>query len=289
VPEIRSLGSLLEDLRENPGKTPAFLLVHLGCLLVLVTGFRWQYAAVCAVTYTASAFGISAGYHRYFSHRSFKTGRVFQLVLAFLGTLAIQRGILWWAGHHRRHHQVADREGDLHSPSMSGFLWAHVGWFLSTEHQETDWDRIRDFRRFPELVWLNEHYVVPPALLALGLYLCGGLPWLVWGFFVSTVALWHVTYSINTIAHTFGRRRFDTGDTSRNNALLGILAVGEGWHNNHHHYMHSARIGFAWWEIDVTYYALVILSWLGVVWDLTPVPERALDPPPRAVEAPAAR
>jgi stearoyl-CoA desaturase (delta-9 desaturase) len=268
--------SLIDEVRRTPGQTPAFILIHLGCLLVVVTGFRWEYAAVFAATYLARGFGISAGYHRYFSHRSFKTGRAFQFILALLGTMAIQKGVLWWAGHHRRHHQTADHDGDIHSPSLSGFFWAHMGWFLSTRHQETDWDRVRDFRKYPELVWLNENFIVPPLALAAGLYLAGGLPWLVWGFFLSTVAVWHVTYSINTVAHIFGRQRFDTGDTSRNNALLGFLALGEGWHNNHHHYMSSARIGFYWWEIDVTYYTLVVLSWFGVVWDLAPLPERVL-------------
>jgi stearoyl-CoA desaturase (delta-9 desaturase) len=266
--------TLIDEIRSTPGQTPAFILIHLGCLLVFVTGASWEYAAVFAATYLARGFGISAGYHRYFSHRSFKTGRAFQFVLALLGTMAIQKGVLWWAAHHRHHHLEADEATDIHSPSRSGFFWAHVGWFLSTRHQETDWNRVRDFRSYPELVWLNENFIVPPLGLAAGLFLIGGLPWLVWGFFLSTVAVWHVTYSINTIAHIFGSQRFDTGDTSRNNVLLGFLAMGEGWHNNHHHYMSSARIGFYWWEIDVTYYALVVLSWLGVVWDLAPVPER---------------
>jgi stearoyl-CoA desaturase (delta-9 desaturase) len=267
---------LIDELRQTPGQTPAFILIHLGCLLVFVTGVSWEYVAVFAATYLARGFGISAGYHRYFSHRSFKTGRVFQFILALLGTMSIQKGVLWWAGHHRRHHQQADQEGDIHSPSRGGIFWAHMGWFLSTRHQETDWNRVRDFRGYRELVWLNENFVVPPLALAVALYVIGGLPWLVWGFFLSTVAVWHVTYSINTIAHIFGSQRYETGDTSRNNVVLGFLALGEGWHNNHHHYMSSARIGFYWWEIDVTYYALVALSWFGVVWDLAPVPDRVL-------------
>ncbi len=178
--------TLIDEIRATPGQAPTFILIHLGCLLVLVAGASWEYAAVFATTYLARGFGISAGYHRYFSHRSFKTGRAFQFILALLGTMAIQKGVLWWAAHHRHHHLEADEDTDIHSPSRDGFFWAHMGWSLSTRHQETDWNRVRDFRNYPELVWLNENFVVPPLALAVGLYLIGGLPWLVWGFFLST-------------------------------------------------------------------------------------------------------
>lgn len=253
-----------------------FLLVHLAGFLVLFTGVGWSAVAVCLATFWIRMFAVTGGYHRYFSHRSYKTSRGFQLVLAVLGSTALQKGVLWWAAHHRRHHKYSDQEKDLHSPSQRGFWWAHVGWILSPVHEETDWKRIPDLARYPELVWLNRYHLVPPIALAVGLYLAGGLPWLVWGFFVSTILLWHATFTINSLAHVFGRRRFATADTSRNNIWLALLTMGEGWHNNHHHYMNSVRQGFFWWEIDLTYYVLWALSRLGLTWDLAQPPARAL-------------
>ncbi|HSP98064.1 MAG TPA: acyl-CoA desaturase [Candidatus Dormibacteraeota bacterium] len=219
-------------------------------------------------------FGVTAGYHRYFSHRSYKTGRVFQFVLALLGTLAVQKGVLWWSANHRVHHKYSDQEGDVHSPVRNGFWWSHVGWILAEDWEETQYDRIPDMARYPELRWLNEHYLVPPVALATLLFLVGGLQWLVWGFFISTTVLWHSTFTINSLSHVFGRRRYETGDASRNNVWLALLTMGEGWHNNHHRYMNSVRQGFFWWEVDASYYILKALSWLGLVWDLHQPPAR---------------
>jgi len=218
--------------------------------------------------YWLRMFALTGGYHRYFSHRSYNTSRTFQFILGLLGCSAVQKGPLWWSAHHRRHHRFTDQEGDVHSPRRNGFWWAHIGWVLSTRYEPTDLDGVRDFSRFPELRWLNNWHVLPAISLAMLCFLIGGWQGLVWGFFVSTVALYHCTFAINSLAHMFGRRRYATGDDSRNNLLLALLTGGEGWHNNHHHYMSSVKQGFFWWEIDGTYYVLRALSALGIVWDL---------------------
>jgi stearoyl-CoA desaturase (Delta-9 desaturase) len=254
-----------------------FWLVHFACLAVFFTGVSWSAIAVCLALFWLRMFAVTAGYHRYFSHRSYKTSRPFQFVLAVLGTTAVQKGVLWWAANHRVHHRYSDQEEDVHSPLQRGLWWAHLGWILAPDYEETDLERIPDMAKYPELRWLNDHYLVPPVALAVLLYLVGGMPWLVWGFFVSTTLLWHATFTINSLAHVWGRRRYETTDASRNNLWLALLTFGEGWHNNHHRYMTSARQGFFWWEIDVSYYVLVALSWCGLVWDLHQPPRRLLE------------
>jgi stearoyl-CoA desaturase (delta-9 desaturase) len=251
--------------------------VHVACLLAFYTGVSWSAVAVCLATFWIRMFSVTAGYHRYFSHRSFKTSRVFQFVLAFLGTTAVQKGVLWWAANHRRHHKYSDQEGDIHSPVQSGFWRSHVGWILAPDFDATEWERIPDLAKYPELRWLNHHFLVPPVALAVALYLMGGMMWLVWGFFISTTLLWHTTFTINSLAHVYGSRRYETPDASRNNVWLALLTFGEGWHNNHHHYMNSVRQGFFWWEVDISYYILKALSWVGITWDLIQPPRRLLD------------
>ncbi len=221
-------------------------------------------------------FFVTAGYHRYFSHRSFKTSRWFQFFLAWMAMSSSQKGVLWWAAHHRHHHRFSDQEDDLHSPTLFGFWWSHVGWILSDRYNDTRFDYIGDFAKFPELRWLNKYYLVPPTVLAVGLWLIGSWPLLFWGFFLSTALLWHGTFTINSLSHIFGKRRFPTTDTSKNNWLLALVTLGEGWHNNHHHFMASARQGFYWWEIDITFYTLKLLSWFGFVRELRRVPDRIL-------------
>ncbi|HXI19807.1 MAG TPA: acyl-CoA desaturase [Gemmatimonadales bacterium] len=251
--------------------------IHAACLLVFVVGVSPGLLLLLAATFFVRMFGITGGYHRYFAHKSYKTGRVFQFLLAALASSATQKGPLWWAGHHRGHHKYADQPGkDVHSPA-DGFYYAHQGWIFDRRWDKTPTAQIREFSRYPELVWLNRWYPVPPALLALALFLIGGLPALVWGFVVSTVLLWHTTYAINSICHIWGRRVYDTPDTSRNNWLFGLLALGEGWHNNHHFYCASVRQGFRWWEIDVTYYVLKGLEKLGLVWDLREPPAHVVN------------
>lgn len=275
-------------LKRSSLSSVPFWAVHVACLLVFFTQFSWTAVAVCIGLFFLRMFGITAGYHRYFSHRSFKTGRGFQFVLAFLGTLSVQKGVLWWAANHRIHHKFADQEEDVHSPTRRGFWWSHAGWILSSDYEETHYDRIPDLVRYPELRWLNDHFLVPPLLMAVALFAVGGASWLVWGFFVSTTLLWHVTFMINSLAHVYGSRRYETTDTSRNNFWLALLTMGEGWHNNHHTFMNSTRQGFFWWEIDATYYILKALSWVGITWDLIPPPARLLEPVPSQVQQPLA-
>ncbi len=254
-----------------------FLFVHAAALGAFFVGFKWYYPVVALALYYVRMFGITAGYHRYFSHRSYKTSRAFQFVLAWLGAMSTQKGVLWWAGHHRDHHKYSDQPEDIHSPLQKGFWWSHVGWILCRKYEDTKVDRIRDFAKYPELRWLNKYHLVPPVLLAVALFLIGGLPLLVWGFFVSTTLLWHGTFTINSLSHVFGSRRYRTTDTSRNNWALALLTMGEGWHNNHHYYMSSANQGFFWWEVDASYYVLKAMSWLGLVWDLRKPPRHVLE------------
>jgi stearoyl-CoA desaturase (delta-9 desaturase) len=245
--------------------------VHVAALGVFVTGVTPTAIALLAATFWLRMFGITAGYHRYFSHKTFKTGRVFQFLLALLGTTATQKGPLWWASLHRIHHRESDGPGDVHSPNR-GFYYSHQGWIFDKKWQATRLDGIPDFAKYPELQWLNRWHFVPPIGLAVLCWLIGGWPGLFWGFFLSTTLLWHSTYTINSLSHVFGKVRFQTGDRSKNNWMLALLTFGEGWHNNHHHYMASCRQGFRPWEIDITYYALRGLAALGVVRDLREPP-----------------
>ncbi len=282
----RSLRSADEKL--DPITSIPFFAVHALCLLAFFTPFHWYYPVVALGLYYLRMFGITAGYHRYFSHRSYKTSRFFQFVLAFIGTMSAQKGVLWWAAHHRDHHKFSDQPEDIHSPVQKGLWWAHCGWILCSKYDETKIDRIRDFAKYPELRWLNKYHLVPPVLLAVAMFLVGGLPLLVWGFFVSTTLLWHGTFTINSLSHVFGSRRYRTTDTSRNNWALALLTMGEGWHNNHHYYMSSANQGFFWWEVDASYYVLKAMSWLGLVWDLRKPPKHVLEGSlePAAADAP---
>jgi stearoyl-CoA desaturase (delta-9 desaturase) len=231
--------------------------------------------------YYLRMFGITAGFHRYFSHRGFKTGRVFQFVLAWLGAMSSQKGVLWWSGHHRHHHRYSDLPEDIHSPKR-GFWWSHMTWILVPRYEATPESQLREFAKFPELVFINKHWWVPPTFLGVAMFFIGGAPWLFWGFFLSTTLLWHGTFTINSLAHVWGGRRFETSDTSRNNLFLSLLTMGEGWHNNHHFYQSTANNGFYWWEIDMSYYLLKAFSWVGLVWDLRTPPAWVLDGRTRA-------
>jgi len=246
-----------------------FFAIHVFALVApFFVPFHWSYVVWALALYYGRMWAVTAGYHRYFSHRAFKTSRAFQFILAFLAETSAQKGVLWWAANHRHHHRESDQPADLHSPLQDGFWWSHVGWILSDDYVETREEAIRDFARFPELRFLNRFYLVPPVLLALALLLIGGFPLLVWGFFVSTVVLWHGTFTINSLSHVFGSRRYRTTDTSRNNFLLALVTCGEGWHNNHHYHQNTANQGWFWWEVDATYYVLKALSALGLVSDL---------------------
>jgi stearoyl-CoA desaturase (delta-9 desaturase) len=255
-------------------KIVPFILMHVACLAVFFVGISLPAVLLCIALYMIRMFALTAGYHRYFAHRAFKTSRFFQFVLAVVGTTAVQKGPLWWASHHRRHHKYTDQEGDLHSPVTDGFWWSHIGWVISRKYNPTDWPAIKDFARYPELRWINKYHLIPAITLAVLCFLLGGWLWLVWGFFVSTVALYHGTFSVNSLAHMWGSRRYPTGDDSRNNFLIALWTGGEGWHNNHHHYMASVKQGFYWWEIDFSYYALKMMSWVRLVWDLRLPPQQ---------------
>ena len=251
----------------HPSPIP-FVLVHVACVAALWTGVPASALLLCLVLYVVRMFGVTAGYHRYFSHRSFKTGRVMQFVLAFIAQSTAQRGILWWAAKHRHHHRHSDTEHDVHSPRHMGFWYSHVGWIFTAQHDTTDFDSIPDLTKYPELMWLERHPYLPATVLAIACFALGGWPALVVGFFWSTVLLYHGTFFINSLAHVHGKQRYVTGDDSRNNWWLAVITLGEGWHNNHHAYQRSTRQGFRWYEFDPTFYALKAMSWVGLVWEL---------------------
>jgi len=249
-----------------------FVLVHLAALGILWSGFSALSAALCLGLYFVRMWAITAGFHRYFSHRSYRTSRAFQFGLAFLGQLSAQRGVLWWAAIHRHHHRHSDTPLDVHSPKHAGFFFSHVGWIFSRQKGEADYSLVSDLAQFPELRWLDRHPYLPASLLAVGCFLLDGWTGLFGGFFLSTVLLYHGTFAINSVAHVVGRQRYVTGDESKNNWWLALITLGEGWHNNHHYYQSSTRQGFFWWEVDPSYYVLRILAWGGLVWDLRSPP-----------------
>lgn len=253
-----------------------FVLIHAGCVAAIWSGITWQAVAMCATLYGLRMFGITGGYHRYFSHRSYATSRVFQFILAFLAQSSAQKSVLWWAAKHRHHHLHSDTVQDVHSPRHKGFVFSHVGWIFYRQHDATDLVKVADLASYPELMWLHRLELLPPVVLAVLCFLVAGWSGLVVGFLWSTVLLYHATFCINSLAHVHGRKRYVTGDDSRNNWLLALLTMGEGWHNNHHAYQASARQGFHWYEIDLTYYVLVTLSWLGIIRDMKMPPKQVL-------------
>ena len=264
-----------------------FVFMHVGCLAAFWVGVSPAALWLALGLYIIRMFFITGFYHRFFSHRTFQTSRWFQFVMAFLGGTAVQRGAVWWASNHRHHHKASDQPDDLHSPKQRGFWWAHMGWLACSANMPTNYKRVPDLAKYPELVWLNRFDWVPPITFAVLLYIVGsfapaawntsGPQFLVWGFFISTSILFHGTWTINSLSHQFGTRRYDTTDTSRNNWLLALITLGEGWHNNHHKYQGTVRQGFYWWEIDVAFYGIWLLSKLGLVWDLHPVPKAAYE------------
>jgi stearoyl-CoA desaturase (Delta-9 desaturase) len=252
-----------------------YLAIHLVPFAAIWTGVHARDVWLCIALYFARMFFITGVYHRYFSHRSYKMGRTMQFLMALGGTLAVQKGPLWWAANHRHHHKYSDEVEDVHSP-MKGLFWSHMGWIMCQKFTETRVDLIKDFAKYPELRWLNRWHWVPPFVLAVAIFAWGGWSGLVIGFFLSTVICWHCTYFINSLTHLFGRRRYVTTDTSRNSMILGLITLGEGWHNNHHYYQSSANQGFFWWEIDISFYVLKLLSWIGLVSELRTPPAHVL-------------
>ncbi len=258
-----------------PSAVP-FVLVHLACFAAIWTGITWQAAAICVALYWLRIFAIGAGYHRYFAHRAYSTGRVFQFALAVMSQSTTQKSVLWWAANHRHHHLHSDTVHDVHSPRQHGFLYSHVGWIFARRHDRADLVKVADFTCYPELMWLHRYELVPGVALGVLCFLIGGWPGLVVGFAWSTVLVYHATFCINSLAHVHGRKRYVTGDDSRNNWFLAIFTMGEGWHNNHHAYQSSVRQGFKRGEFDPTFYVLKALSWIGLIWDLKTPPAEVL-------------
>jgi len=271
-------------------RTIPFIILNLSCLLVFYVGFSWTAFTTAVVLYFVRVFSIGAFYHRYFSHKTYQTNRFWQFIFAMIAGTCAQRGALWWASHHRQHHMVSDEYNDVHSPVQHGFWWSHVGWFLSKRNYHYNPERVQDLERYPELVFLNRYDALMPMILFVGLLFFGYFlhvyfpqlgtgpgQMLVWGFSISTIFLFHSTVMINSLSHLFGTKRFDTKDSSRNNFLLALLTLGEGWHNNHHHYPATARQGFMWWEIDITYYILKMLEKIGIIWGVKALPKAVLN------------
>ena len=274
-----------DDHRIDWVRALPFLAMHVACLGVIWVGVSPVALAVAALLYAVRMFALTGFYHRYFSHRAFRTSRAVQFFFAMVGAACVQRGPLWWAAHHRHHHIHADTPEDPHSPRVHGFLWSHAGWFLTPAAFATRLERLPDFRNYPELRWLDRYDLAVPVVLAAALYGLGaaleawlpgwgttGPQMLVWGFFISTIVLFHATVTINSLAHRVGSRRFETADDSRNNAWLALITFGEGWHNNHHFFPGTVRQGFRWWEVDLTWYLLRLLALVGLVRDLKPIP-----------------
>lgn len=284
-----------ERMRAEPDRVDwvrvlPFVFLHAGCLGVIWTGASSFAIWTAVALYFIRMFAVTGVHHRYFSHKTYSTSRVGQFLLAVFAGTSAQRGSLWWAYHHRHHHQHSDDAEDAHSPHTHGFWWSHIGWITSRRNFPTDYSKVKDLAKFPELVFLNRFDLIVPILFATALFFTGvllerfapglntnGAQLLVWGFFISTTVLFHGTACINSMAHLMGKRRFKTDDDSRNSFILALITLGEGWHNNHHRYQSSTRNGFYWWEIDFTYYGLKLLSWTGLIWGLKPVPASILE------------
>src|SRR3989338_3153825 len=252
----------------------AFSVFHLAPLGLLWTGITIADLIVCFVLYVTRGFFITGGYHRYFSHRGYSMGRSMQFIMALGGTCALQSGPLWWAAHHRHHHKASDKEDDIHSP-ITGFFWAHIGWMLSNKNKEAPLELVRDFSKYPEIRWLDRWHFIPPIVLGILCLLIGGISMLLVAF-LSTVFTYHTTWAVNSVTHLFGTRRYATTDTSRNSWWVAFFTFGGGWHNNHHHFPTTAKAGFRWYEIDLTYYGLKILSYFRLVRNLKVPPRQAL-------------
>ncbi len=271
----------------------AFVLVHLACFGIFWTGVTVRSLVLLVVLYLVKMFAITAGFHRLFSHASYRTSRTFRFLLGFLAETSSQSGLIWWAAKHREHHRYSDTELDPHSPVAHGFWISHVGWIFHRRYDRPDLSLVPDLLRAPELVWLNRFSYVPVVTLAIACYAIDGWTGFFVGFCGSTVLTWHGTFAINSLAHVYGRQRYLTGDASRNNLWLAFLTLGEGWHNNHHWFPASVRQGFRWWEWDPTYYLLRVLERLKIVWDLKHPPlevvEGARHVPPSVLDKAAKR
>ncbi|MFO0549140.1 MAG: acyl-CoA desaturase [Polyangiaceae bacterium] len=262
-------------------KSIPFFLMHVTAVVGLfVFGWSTKGFLIALAFYYVRMFGVTAGYHRLFSHRSFKANRFVQFLFAFLAMTSAQKGVIWWASHHRTHHKYSDQPGDIHSAKLEGLWWSHVGWILSDKYAEVDHARVKDLERLPELRFLERWFLLPPLALTAAVYFIGGIEILYWAMAVSTVMLWHGTFTINSFTHLWGRRRYATTDNSKNSLFFALVTMGEGWHNNHHYYQRSCRQGFYWWEIDLTFYVLKVLEVLHIVYDVQGVSRAVRDARP---------
>ena len=253
--------------RLNWTTTIAMTLFHLGAIAALFV-FSWRNLAVAVFLYwVATGLGISLGYHRLHTHRSYKTPRLLEYFLAICGSLTLEGGPITWVATHRIHHQKSDHDGDPHSP-REGMWWAHVGWILFGESLDKLTGIVSkyapDLGRDRFYVLLNKYHWVPLTVLGVALYAIGGWPMFLWGICVRVVFGLHATWLVNSATHMWGRRRFATRDDSRNNWWVALLTFGEGWHNNHHAHPTSARHGLAWYEFDPSWLTLKLLRRLGL-------------------------
>ncbi len=252
------------------------ILVHLALFTLPVVPPTFAAVMVLLVVTRVAGHGVTVGFHRGLAHHSYRTSRWFRFVLAAAGCTALQNGPLWWVLHHRRHHAHSDVPGDVHSPVVDSFWHAHVGWLFTADRTRPDFSTVRDLARYPELVWLDRLWMLPGAAAAGLSYLAAGWAGVVWGFALGTVLVFQVTFAVNSIGHRWGARRFATREGSRNNFVLGILALGDGWHNNHHRAPRSARHGLAWYEHDMGYQIIRLFRVCGLVWDVRQPPAEVL-------------
>jgi stearoyl-CoA desaturase (delta-9 desaturase) len=248
--------------------------MHVGAIAGFFT-FSWgAFAVMMVLWWLTGGVGITLGYHRYFTHRSYETPKWFSYVLAVCGCLAGEAGPISWVAAHRYHHTFSDMPEDVHSPykdpkhPVKSFMWAHFLWLFGRENFLSDYDKYKrytpDMVRDKVLMFLNDYHIVPTFFLAGLLYWMGGWPYIVWGIFVRSVMVYHATWFVNSAAHVWGYRTFNTTDRSRNNWWVAILAFGEGWHNNHHAFQRSARHGLNWWEFDLTYSMIQVMKLFGL-------------------------
>jgi stearoyl-CoA desaturase (delta-9 desaturase) len=230
--------------------------------------FSWRALLVTILLYWASVgLGISMGYHRLHTHRSYKLPRALEYFLAFCGTLSLEGGPIFWVATHRIHHQYSDKPGDPHSP-RDGAWWSHIGWLLVGESKHNDTKLMSkyapDLARDPFYATLNTYHWIPIVVVSALLLIFGGLPMLLWATCMRLTFGLHATWTVNSITHLWGTRRFQTRDDSRNNVLIALITFGEGWHNNHHAHPTSARHGLAWYEIDFSWIQISILKFFGI-------------------------
>jgi fatty-acid desaturase len=266
---MREAVSIAEKKRPvNWSMTFLMAAFHIGAIAAFFN-FTWPALAVAIfLWWFAGSLGIGIGYHRLLTHRGFKAPRFVEYFLTTCGALALQGGPIAWVANHRQHHSLAERAGDPHSP-REGFWWSHMGWITNgvSDHREIE----SNGRRVPDLssdsfhTWISRWNYIPQIILAALLYAMGGMPFVLWGIFVRVVFSWHATCFVNSAAHVWGRRRFETLDNSRNNWWVALMTFGEGWHNNHHAHPSSARHGLAWFEIDINWYGIWILRKLRLV------------------------